>query len=334
MPGEVVEAIDDEVGAGAVDVHAPGVPVAHAHHRAGGGAGGGDVRRRVAHHHAVLRAHAETLRRMTQRRRIRLALGEGVAADHGAEPGSDAEGIQQGAGEPLGLVGDAGELEPRAAPMVQGRLDPGIEKALRAQIVGVRLEEAGQPLLGEGFLDLAGGVAGEGTAHQHAGAMTHPAPDLPDAALGPAEVAQHAWWTEEDAAAFQELADKLGAQYSTYEPIEGFPLDPALTMGENIGDVGGLAMAYHAYKLSLNGEEAPVIDGYTGDQRFFLAWAQVWKRQVREEALKNQIARGPHSPARYRVNGVVRNMDAWYNAFGIEEGDDLYLAPEDRVQIW
>ena len=142
------------------------------------------------------------------------------------------------------------------------------------------------------------------------------------------------WWTGEDAASFQKLADALGAQYATYEPIEGFPVDPALTMGENIGDVGGLAMAYHAYKLSLNGEEAPVINGYTGDQRFFLSWAQIWKRQVREEALKNQIANDPHSPAQYRVNGVVRNMDAWYDAFDITEDDALYLAPEDRVQIW
>ena len=142
------------------------------------------------------------------------------------------------------------------------------------------------------------------------------------------------WWTEEDKANFQELADKFGAQYATYEPIEGFPINPELSMGENIGDLGGLAMAYHAYKLSLNGEEAPVLDGYTGDQRFFLAWAQVWKRVVREEALKNQIATGPHSPARYRVNGIVRNMDAWYDAFEISEGDELYLAPEDRVQIW
>jgi putative endopeptidase len=93
-------------------------------------------------------------------------------------------------------------------------------------------------------------------------------------------------------------------------------------------------MAYHAYKLSLNGAEAPVIDGYTGDQRFFLAWAQVWKRKAREEALKNQITTNPHSPAQYRVNGVVRNMDAWYEAFGVTEGDALYLPPEERVQIW
>ena len=142
------------------------------------------------------------------------------------------------------------------------------------------------------------------------------------------------WWTQEDTDAFTQLASALGAQYASYEPIEGFPLNPQLTMGENIGDVGGLAMAYHAYKLSLNGEEAPVIDGYTGDQRFFLSWAQVWKRQTREEALKTQIASGPHSPAQFRVNGVVRNMDAWYDAFNITEGDALYLPPEERVQIW
>ena len=142
------------------------------------------------------------------------------------------------------------------------------------------------------------------------------------------------WWTAEDAAEFQKLADALGGQYGGYEPVEGFKVNPELTMGENIGDIGGLAMAYYAYKLSLNGEEAPVIDGYTGDQRFFMAWAQVWKRIVRDEALKNQIATDPHSPAQYRVNGVVRNMDAWYEAFNVEEGDALYLAPKDRVQIW
>jgi predicted metalloendopeptidase len=142
------------------------------------------------------------------------------------------------------------------------------------------------------------------------------------------------WWTAEDAENFQRLADKLGAQYASYEPIPGFPVNPKLTMGENIGDVGGLAMAYHAYKLSLDGAEAPVIDGFTGDQRFFMAWAQVWKRVVRDEQLKNQVATDPHSPAQYRVNGVVRNMDAWYDAFGVTEEDDLYLPPEDRVQIW
>jgi predicted metalloendopeptidase len=142
------------------------------------------------------------------------------------------------------------------------------------------------------------------------------------------------WWSPADVAAFQKVAAKIGAQYAAYEPIEGFPVNPELTMGENIGDIGGLAMAYHAYKLSLNGEEAPVIDGLTGDQRFFLAWGQVWKRVVRDEQLKNQIATDPHSPAQYRVNGVVRNMGAWYDAFGVTPDDDLYLPPEERVEIW
>jgi predicted metalloendopeptidase len=142
------------------------------------------------------------------------------------------------------------------------------------------------------------------------------------------------WWTASDAERFKARADRLGAQYATYEPIKGFPVNPGLTMGENIGDLGGLAMAYEAYKLSLGGKEAPVIDGLTGDQRFFLAWAQIWKRVVREEQLKNQIATDPHSPAQYRVNGVVRNMDAWYEAFGVTPDDDLWLDPEERVRIW
>ena len=142
------------------------------------------------------------------------------------------------------------------------------------------------------------------------------------------------WWTEEDAENFGKLAAALGGQYGEYEPLPGFTVKPQLTMGENIGDLGGLAMAYHAYKLSLDGKEAPVIDGFTGDQRFFMAWAQVWKRVVRDEALKNQIETDPHSPAQFRVNGVVRNMDAWYEAFNVTEENDLYLAPDERVQIW
>ncbi|MEM8935696.1 MAG: M13 family metallopeptidase [Pseudomonadota bacterium] len=142
------------------------------------------------------------------------------------------------------------------------------------------------------------------------------------------------WWTEEDKENYEVLAAGLGAQYETYEPFEGFSINPTLTMGENIGDLGGLNLAYEAYKLSLNGEEAPTIDGITGDQRFFLAWGQVWKRVAREEAIKAQVATGPHSPAKYRVNGIVRNMDAWYDAFEIESDDALYLPPEQRVRIW
>jgi len=142
------------------------------------------------------------------------------------------------------------------------------------------------------------------------------------------------WWTGEDAARFMERAEKFGAQYAAYKPIPGFPVNPELTMGENIGDLGGLAMAYEAYKISLGGKDAPVIDGLTGDQRFFLAWAQVWKRVVRDEQLKNQISTDPHAPAQYRVNGVVRNMDAWYEAFGVTPDDELWLDPEERVRIW
>ena len=142
------------------------------------------------------------------------------------------------------------------------------------------------------------------------------------------------WWTEEDAQRFDERAARLGAQYAAYEPIDGMPLDPDLTMGENIGDLGGLTMAYEAYRLSLGGEEAPVLDGMTGDQRFFAAWAQVWKRLYREQELRNRIASDSHSPSEFRTNGVVRNMDAWYDAFAVTEDDALYLPPEDRVRIW
>ena len=142
------------------------------------------------------------------------------------------------------------------------------------------------------------------------------------------------WWTEEDAAHFEERAAQLGEQYATYSPVEGMFVDPDLTMGENIGDLGGLTMAYDAYKLSLDGEEAPVIDGFTGDQRFFMAWGQVWKRKYRPEELKTRLTTDPHSPSEYRTNGIVRNMDPWYEAFEVTEDDELYLAPAERVRIW
>jgi predicted metalloendopeptidase len=105
-------------------------------------------------------------------------------------------------------------------------------------------------------------------------------------------------------------------------------------MGENIGDLGGLSMAYTAYHLSLDGKPAPVIDGLTGDQRFFLAWAQVWKSKYRDEALVNLIKSNPHSPAMYRINGPLRNLEEWYQAFDVKPGDKLYVAPENRVRIW
>ena len=105
-------------------------------------------------------------------------------------------------------------------------------------------------------------------------------------------------------------------------------------MGENIADLAGLQVAYDAYHRSLGGKEAPVIDGLTGDQRFFLAFAQGWRSKERDDAIKSQVASDPHSPARFRVIGPVRNLDTWYDAFGVKPGDGLYLAPEQRVRIW
>jgi putative endopeptidase len=142
------------------------------------------------------------------------------------------------------------------------------------------------------------------------------------------------WWTDEDKANFQALTTRLGAQYDAYEPLPGFRVQGGLTMGENIGDAAGTAVGLEAYHLSLAGRPAPVIDGVTGDQRFFYGWAQVWQSKYREDALKNQIATDPHSPAEFRVIGPVRNVDAWYEAFGVKPGDKYYLAPEDRVRIW
>jgi len=144
---------------------------------------------------------------------------------------------------------------------------------------------------------------------------------------------QRNWWTDEDRVAFEKKADMLAAQYSEYEPIEGNFVNGRNSLGENIGDVGGLAMAYHAYKLSLNGEEAPIIDGLTGDQRFFLAWAQVWREKRTEESMLNQLRAGTHAPGRFRAQ-APRNHDAWYEAFNVQPGDALYLAPEERVRIW
>ncbi len=145
------------------------------------------------------------------------------------------------------------------------------------------------------------------------------------------------WWTEAANAAFKQKTDKLGAQYDAYEPLPGARISGELTMGENIGDLGGLQMAYAAYHRFLDqtsGGVAPVIDGLTGDQRFFLAWAQVWQGKYRDDELRQRLETDPHSPPYYRINGVVRNLDAWYEAFGVGPEDDLYLAPEDRVRIW
>ncbi len=142
------------------------------------------------------------------------------------------------------------------------------------------------------------------------------------------------WWTPEDATAFDARAGMIVDQYTAYEPLEGLNLNGQMTLGENIGDLSGLAVAYKAYKLSLNGQQAPVIDGYTGDQRFFMGWAQVWRRLYREEELRNRIMTDPHSPSEYRTNGIVAHMPAFYEAFDLQPGDGMWMAPEQRVNIW
>ena len=142
------------------------------------------------------------------------------------------------------------------------------------------------------------------------------------------------WWSEEDAEKYTARAEALAAQYSEFEPLPGEKLNGKLGLGENIGDLTGVTMAYDAYKRSLGGKPAPVIDGLTGDQRFFMAWAQVWAIKRRDAALSTQIKNGPHSPGEFRTNGIVRNFDPWYEAFDVKPGDALYLAPEDRVKIW
>jgi len=145
------------------------------------------------------------------------------------------------------------------------------------------------------------------------------------------------WWTAADAATFKERAGRLGAQYSSFQPLPAEPnvhVNGALTMGENIADLGGLTLALDAYHASLHGAPAPVVDGLTGDQRVFLGWAQAWRGKLRDDAIRKQVVSDPHSPRQFRVNGVVRNIDAWYAAFDVKPGDKLYVAPKDRVRIW
>jgi putative endopeptidase len=142
------------------------------------------------------------------------------------------------------------------------------------------------------------------------------------------------WWTPADAAAFKARADKLGAQYATFEPVPGLHINPGLTMGENIADLGGLSIALDAYHRSLGGRPAPVIGGLTGDQRVFLGWAQAWAGKAQPDSIRQQTISDPHSFRKYRVNGVVRNIDDWYAAFAVKPGEALYLAPADRARIW
>ena len=142
------------------------------------------------------------------------------------------------------------------------------------------------------------------------------------------------WWTADDAAKFDAQAKKYGAQYDQFEPLAGYHVQGSLTMGENIADLGGNLLGLDAYHLYLDGKLAPVLDGFTGDQRVFMGFAQVWRSKYRDDAVKQQVATDPHSPAMFRVIGPVRNIDAWYDAFNVQPGDKYYLAPEDRVRIW
>jgi putative endopeptidase len=144
----------------------------------------------------------------------------------------------------------------------------------------------------------------------------------------------HNWWTDSDVAAFKRFGDQLAAQYDQFEALPGIKVNGRLTLGENFGDLGGLTIGYLAYHQALKGTSAPVLEGITGDQRFFLAWAQVWRTVYKDQALRNQVLSDPHSPARFRVNGAIRNVDAWYDAFGIKPSDPLYVAPADRVHPW
>lgn len=142
------------------------------------------------------------------------------------------------------------------------------------------------------------------------------------------------WWTDADKVKFEKLTARLVGQYSAFQPFDDLHANGEFTLGENIGDLGGLSIGLLAYKLSLNGAEPPVLDGFTGMQRVFIGWAQVWRSKMRDEALRSLINTNPHSPPQYRINGVVPNVPEFYEAFDVLDSDALYLAPEDRVKIW
>jgi len=142
------------------------------------------------------------------------------------------------------------------------------------------------------------------------------------------------WWTDQDRTEFEKRTKMLVDEYDAFSPLEGVHVNGKLTLGENIGDLGGATIAYRAYMILLDGKEAPVLDGFTGPQRFFLGLAQLWRNKIRDEALRQRIMTDPHSPAEFRVNGVVTNMPEFYAAFGVKEGDKLYRTPENRVKIW
>lgn len=142
------------------------------------------------------------------------------------------------------------------------------------------------------------------------------------------------WWTEQDLKEFSTRTKALVEQYSGYQVFEGLNVNGELTLGENIGDLSGVTIAYKAYKASLNGKEAPVIDGLTGDERFFMGYAQIWRGKIVEKSMRNRVATDPHSPGEFRVLGILSNFDKFYETFDVQEGDAMYIAPEKRVKIW
>jgi predicted metalloendopeptidase len=142
------------------------------------------------------------------------------------------------------------------------------------------------------------------------------------------------WWTEQDLAQFKERTDALVAQYANYQVFDDLFVNGELTLGENIGDLSGVTIAYKAYKASLNGETAPIIDGLTGDQRFFIGYAQIWRSKIVEKSMRNRVATDSHSPGEFRALGSLSNMNEFYEAFDVNEGDAMYIAPEKRVKIW
>jgi len=142
------------------------------------------------------------------------------------------------------------------------------------------------------------------------------------------------WWTKQDLAQFKERTDALVAQYANYQVFDDLSVNGELTLGENIGDLSGVTIAYKAYKTSLNGEAAPIIDGLTGDQRFFMGYAQIWRSKIVEKSMRKFVATDPHSPGEFRTLGSLSNMNEFYQAFNVTEGDAMYIAPEKRVKIW
>src|SRR5437588_6136789 len=195
------------------------------------------------------------------------------------------------------IVFPAGILQP---PMFDANADSAVNYGAIGGVIGHELTH--------GFDDQGRKVAGEGKLND--------------------------WWTAEDAKTFEARAKVLGEQYSKFEPIAGAKVNGELTMGENIADLGGVVIALDAYRASLKGKPAPVIDGLTGEQRVFLGWAQAWRGKVKDDYVRRQVVSDPHSPRQYRVNGVMRNIDAWYDAFKVKPDEKLFVDPKGRVRIW